>query len=52
MATLAWRSTESSTKPNPGGVRMTVILVQDAQGWSIARAQATGLQPQSRSADV
>jgi uncharacterized protein (TIGR02246 family) len=50
MATLAWQSAESSEKPNPGCVRMTVILTQKPEGWSITRAQATGLQPQSRSA--
>ncbi|MGB7281726.1 MAG: SgcJ/EcaC family oxidoreductase [Candidatus Acidiferrum sp.] len=52
MATLAWQSTQKSEKPNPGCVRMTVILTQKPDGWTIARAQATGLQPQSRTASV
>ncbi|MGB8476193.1 MAG: SgcJ/EcaC family oxidoreductase [Candidatus Acidiferrum sp.] len=52
MATLAWRSPGQPEKPSPGCVRMTVILTQKPEGWSIARAQATGLQPQSRSAAV
>ncbi len=52
MATLAWESTEKLEKPNPGSVRMTVILTQKPDGWTIARVQATAIQPQSRSAAV
>lgn len=52
MLTLAWESAEKPEKPNPGSVRMTVILTQKPGGWAIARVQATGLQPQSRSATV
>ncbi|MGC1417146.1 MAG: SgcJ/EcaC family oxidoreductase [Candidatus Acidiferrum sp.] len=52
MATLAWEANEIPDKPNPGCVRMTVILTQKPDGWTIARAQATGLQPQSRTATV
>ena len=52
MATLAWEAAEKIEKPNPGCVRMTVILTQKPEGWTIVRAQATGLQPQSRSAAV
>jgi uncharacterized protein (TIGR02246 family) len=50
MATLVWEAAEQLEKPNPGCVRMTVILTQKPEGWTIARVQATGLQPQSRSA--
>jgi uncharacterized protein (TIGR02246 family) len=50
MVTLVWEPTEKSEKPNPACVRMTVILTQKPEGWTIARVQATGLQPQSRSA--
>jgi ATP-dependent Clp protease ATP-binding subunit ClpC len=52
MATLAWEPAEKLETPNPGCVRMTVILTQRPLGWSIARVQATGLQPQSRSAAI
>jgi uncharacterized protein (TIGR02246 family) len=52
MATLVWESAKQLEKPNPGCVRMTVILTQKLEGWAIARVQATGLQPQSRSAAV
>jgi uncharacterized protein (TIGR02246 family) len=52
MATLLWESPEKLEKPNPGCVRMTVILIQKPEGWYIVRVQATGLQPQSRSAAV
>jgi uncharacterized protein (TIGR02246 family) len=52
LATLAWETTEKLEQPNPGCVRMTVILTQKPEGWTIARVQATGLQPQSRSAGV
>lgn len=50
MATLVWEAAEKLEKANPGCVRMTVILTQKSEGWIIARVQATGLQPQSRSA--
>ncbi len=52
MATLLWESSGKLEKPNPGCVRMTIILIQKPEGWYIARVQATGLQPQSRSAAV
>jgi uncharacterized protein (TIGR02246 family) len=52
MATLAWESSERLEKPNPACVRMTVILTQKPEGWTIVRAQATGLQPHSRAAAV
>lgn len=52
MVTLVWESKGKLEKPNPGCVRMTVILTQKPEGWSIVRVQATGLQPQSRSAAV
>jgi hypothetical protein len=52
MATLVWEAAGKPEKPNPGCVRMTVILTQKPEGWRIARVQATGLQPQSRSAAV
>ena len=52
MATLVWEVAEKAEIPNPGCVRMTIILTQKQDGWSIARVQATGLQPQSRSAAV
>lgn len=52
MATLAWEANEKSDKPNPGCVRMTVILTQKPDGWTIVRAQATSLQPQARTAAV
>jgi uncharacterized protein (TIGR02246 family) len=52
VATLAWESPGKLEKPNPGCVRMTIILTQKAEGWSIVRVQATGLQPKSRSAGV
>jgi uncharacterized protein (TIGR02246 family) len=52
MATLVWESPTKQEKPNSGCVRMTVILTQKPEGWSIVRVQATGLQPQSRTAAV
>lgn len=52
VATLLWGSPSKLEKPNPGCVRMTIILTQKPEGWSIVRVQATGLQPQSRSASV
>ena len=54
MVTLVWEgaAAEKLEKANPGCVRMTVILTQKPDGWTIARVQATGLQPQSRSAAV
>ena len=52
MATLVWESAGKPEKPNPGSVRMTVILTQKPEGWTIARVQATGLQPRSRTATV
>jgi uncharacterized protein (TIGR02246 family) len=52
MATLVWEAAGKPEKPNPGCVRMTVILTQKPEGWSIARVQATALQPQSRAAAV
>jgi uncharacterized protein (TIGR02246 family) len=52
MATLVWESPAKQEKPNPGCVRMTVILTQKPEGWKIVRVQATGLQPQSRTAAV
>jgi uncharacterized protein (TIGR02246 family) len=52
MVTLVWESSGKLEKPNPGCVRMTVILTQNPEGWRIARVQATGLQPKSRSAAV
>jgi uncharacterized protein (TIGR02246 family) len=54
MVSLAWEATEKRETPNPGCVRMTVILTRKREGWRegwhITRVQATGLQPQSRSA--
>jgi uncharacterized protein (TIGR02246 family) len=52
MATMVWESPGKLEKPNPGCVRMTVILTQKPDGWMIARVQATGLQPRSRTAAV
>jgi uncharacterized protein (TIGR02246 family) len=52
MATLVWEARAKPEKPNPGCVRMTVILTQKPEGWTIARAEAAGLEPQSRSAAV
>jgi uncharacterized protein (TIGR02246 family) len=52
MAILLWESSSKLEKPNPGCVRMTIILTQKPEGWSIVRVQATGLQSQSRSAAV
>lgn len=52
MITLAWESPLKLEKPNPGCVRMTVILIQKSEGWIISRVQATGIQPQSRAASV
>jgi uncharacterized protein (TIGR02246 family) len=51
-ATLVWEAAGKPEKPNPGCVRMTVILTQNPEGWSIARVQATALERQSRSAAV
>jgi uncharacterized protein (TIGR02246 family) len=50
MATLVWEKSQPSETSNPGCVRMTVILIQKPEGWTIARAQATEWQSQSRSA--
>jgi uncharacterized protein (TIGR02246 family) len=52
IVTLAWEPIEKLEKPNPGCVRMTVILIQKPEGWVISRVQATGIQPQSRAASV
>jgi uncharacterized protein (TIGR02246 family) len=52
MVTLLWESPQKLEKPNPGCVRMTVILTQKPEGWSIVRVQSTAIQPQSRSAAV
>ena len=52
VATLVWESPGELEKPNPGCVRMTIILTQKPEGWSLVRVQATGLQPQSRTAAV
>jgi uncharacterized protein (TIGR02246 family) len=52
MVNLAWEPAEKLEKPNPGCVRMTVILIQKPEGWIISRVQATGIQPQSRAASV
>jgi hypothetical protein len=52
LVTLAWETAEKLENPNPGSVRMTVILTQRPEGWTIARVQTTELQPQSRSAGV
>jgi len=52
MATLAWEARAKPQKPNPGCLRMTVILTQKPEGWTSARVQATGLEPPSRSAAV
>ena len=52
VANLVWESPGKLEKPNPGCVRMTIILTQKPEGWSIVRVQATGLQPHSRSAAV
>ena len=52
VATLVWESPGKLENPNPDCVRMTVILTQKPDGWTIVRAQATGLQPQSRTAAV
>ncbi len=50
MVNIAWEPAEKIETPNPGCVRMTVILTWNPEGWTIARVQAIGLQPQSRSA--
>ncbi len=50
MATLVWERDANSEKHNPACVRMTVILMQKPEGWTIARVQATAIHPQSRSA--
>lgn len=54
MVNLAWEAAEKTETPNPGCVRMTVIMTRKREvlreAWSITRVQATGLQPQSRSA--
>lgn len=52
MATLVWEPAVRLERPNPGCVRMTVILTQRPEGWAIARVQATGLEPRSRTATV
>jgi uncharacterized protein (TIGR02246 family) len=54
VATLVWddAATGKSETPNPGCVRMTVILIQKSEGWIISRIQSTGTQPQSRAASV
>jgi uncharacterized protein (TIGR02246 family) len=52
VATLVWESADKLEKLNRGCVRMTIILTQKPEGWSIVRAQSTILQPQSRSAAV
>jgi uncharacterized protein (TIGR02246 family) len=54
VATLVWEDalTAKPETPNPGCVRMTVILLQKPEGWIISRVQATGIQPQSRAASV
>jgi len=52
MANLAWEAAENSEASNPAGVRMTVILTQKPEGWSVTRVQATGTRPQSRTAAV
>jgi hypothetical protein len=52
MATLVWEAQGKPEKPNPGCVRMTVILTQKPEGWTIVRVQSTGLEHQSRSAAV
>jgi uncharacterized protein (TIGR02246 family) len=52
VATLVWESPGKFEKPNPGCVRMTIILTQKPEGWSIVRVQATGLQTQSRTAAI
>lgn len=50
MATLSWEPLEKVDTPNPGCVRMTVILMQKSEGWVIVRVQAIGFQPKSQSA--
>jgi uncharacterized protein (TIGR02246 family) len=54
MINLAWEAAEETDTPNPGCVRMTVIMTRKREGlreaWSITRVQATGFQAQSRSA--
>lgn len=54
MVSLAWEAAEETETPNPGCVRMTVIMTRkrevSREAWSITRVQATGFQPQSRSA--
>ncbi len=52
VATLAWEPNPKIDKPNPGCVRMTVILLLKPEGWIISRVQATAIQPQSRAASV
>jgi uncharacterized protein (TIGR02246 family) len=52
MINLAWEPAKKLETPNPGCVRMTVILIQKSEGWIISRVQATGIQPQSRAASV
>ena len=52
LATLVWEAQGKPEKPNPGCVRMTVILTQKPEGWTIVRVQATGPEPQSCSAAV
>jgi uncharacterized protein (TIGR02246 family) len=57
VATLVWeegvtQKPETAIPPNPGCVRMTAILIQKSEGWTISRVQATSIQPQSRAASV
>ena len=52
MANLVWEAAAKIDTPNPGCVRMTVILIWKPEGWTISRVQATGIHPQARSAVV
>jgi uncharacterized protein (TIGR02246 family) len=52
MANLVWEAAERVYTPNPGCVRMTVILTWKSEGWTISRVQATGIHPEARSAVV
>lgn len=52
MVNMVWEPAEKLDTPNPGCVRMTVILTWKPEGWTTARVQASGIQPQSRSAAV
>jgi ATP-dependent Clp protease ATP-binding subunit ClpC len=51
---LAHPSTDPQTKTaeDTVSVRQVVDALEKPEGWSIARVQATGLEPQSRSAAV